>query len=195
MKPATPRQMEILDAIKRLTEAKGYPPTRIEIAREVGMRSQQAVDRHIRRLTELGLLEVGKHQARAIRVRERGEIERIALGPKQATHRTAPNAYAQEFTPRPDYFAEIADRTSHGLGVEPGDLLAVKRTKEAQDGDVVVARLNANRVCRRLARVENTLMRLEAIPPSAAKPIMLDEAALCIEGIVIGTIRFRTLQT
>ena len=194
MKPATPRQMEILDAIKRLTEAKGYPPTRIEIAREVGIRSQQAVDRHIRSLTSLGLVDVRKHHARAIRVREPGEIERIALGQKETTHKRVPSAYADAFTPRPDYFAEVADRTSHGLGVEPGDLLAVKRTKEAQDGDVVVARLNANRVCRRLARVEDTLMRLEAIPPSAAKSIMLDEAALCIEGIVLGTITFRTLQ-
>ena len=194
MKPATPRQMEVLEAIKRLTAAKGYPPSRVEIGREVGGVTQRAVDHHVRKLTELGLLEVDKHQARSIRVREPDHIERIGLGEKRGPHSTVPSAYANEFTPRPDCFAEIRDTTTPGLGVEPGDLLALKRTNKARDGDIVIVELNATRVCRRLTRVEDTTMRLEAIPPEAAKPIVLDEAVLRIEGIVIGTMRFRTLE-
>ena len=44
MKPLTPRQQQVFDLIKDKIDVSGMPPTRAEIARELGFRSANAAE-------------------------------------------------------------------------------------------------------------------------------------------------------
>ena len=122
------------------------------------------------------------------------DIALVPLGESQGHRETISGFYARRFDPRPAFFAEAVDDTMTGAGIQCGDLMAVKATTNARDGDIVIAELTTGRCCRRLERLANNMIRLATMPASAARPITLDQTALRIEGIVIGTICFRALQ-
>ena len=50
MRPLTPRQQEILDLIKQSIAETGMPPTRAEIARQLGFKSPNAAEEHVKAL-------------------------------------------------------------------------------------------------------------------------------------------------
>ena len=52
----TPRQAEILAFIKRCLEDNGYPPTRAEIALELGFKSPNAAEEHLKALARISRL-------------------------------------------------------------------------------------------------------------------------------------------
>ena len=206
MQPRTKRQTEVWECIRRLTRAHGYPPTRSEIARELARVrgtvqeeiTQQTVDVHVNALAAKGWLEVDKGKARALKLRTPDEVPLVRLEIESVNEETMPGRYADAFEPRADYFAEVADDTMEGLGVRSGDLLAVKKATSAQSGDVVIAELARTRTCRRIERTDDGMVRLAGMPAKqdeTARPIILDEAALRVEGIVIGTIVFRGLHS
>lgn len=196
MEAPTKRQKEVLDCIRRLTAAQGYAPSRSEIARELGVGTQQAVDAHVKALIAKGWLQRTKGSARTLRLCTPTQVAVVALDEKAPSMPTISGRWADAFQPRADYFAEVADDSMSGLNVERGDLLAVQSTTEAQSGDVIIVRLAKTRACRRLEHLDGGMVRLTPAPrtpDSAVRPIMLDEAALVIEGIVIGTIACRSL--
>jgi repressor LexA len=77
-------------------------------------------------------------------------------------------------------------------GILDGDLLAVHRTPEAQDGQIVVARLDDEVTVKRFRRQANWRWRVQLLPenPDFA-PIVVDlrEQALIIEGLGVGVLR------
>ena len=193
MQPPTKRQREVLDFVNQFARTHGYPPTRSEIAKHLSV-TQPTIDSHIKALAERGLLEVSKGRSRAIRVRTPDDVPLVALGEPQADQGTVSGRFAERFEPRPEFFAEAVDDTMSGAGIRCGDLMAVKAETNAQNGDIVIAQLTTGRCCRRLERLANSMVRLSTMPASAARPIKLDEAALRIDGIVIGTIAFRPVE-
>jgi repressor LexA len=74
-------------------------------------------------------------------------------------------------------------------GILDGDLLAVHRTSEARNGQIVVARLDDEVTVKRF-REQDGVIRLIAENPDFA-PIIIDGSArtLAIEGIAVGLIR------
>lgn len=58
MKPLTPRQQEVFDLIKAKIEDSGMPPTRAEIARELGFRSANAAEEHLKALARKEVIEI-----------------------------------------------------------------------------------------------------------------------------------------
>lgn len=50
MKPLTPRQQQVFDLIKSKIDDVGMPPTRAEIAKELGFRSANAAEEHLKAL-------------------------------------------------------------------------------------------------------------------------------------------------
>ena len=48
MRPLTTRQQEVLDLLKRHLETTGMPPTRAEISRELGFKSPNAAEEHLK---------------------------------------------------------------------------------------------------------------------------------------------------
>ena len=64
----TARQEEILRLIARSIERSGYPPTRAEIAAELGFRSANAAEDHLHALARKGMLELASGTSRGIRL-------------------------------------------------------------------------------------------------------------------------------
>ena len=66
----TPRQAEIIGMIRRHIERTGMPPTRQEIATELGFRSPNAAEEHLRALARKGAIELLKGTSRGIRLQQ-----------------------------------------------------------------------------------------------------------------------------
>src|SRR5690554_722167 len=68
MEQLTPRQAEILSLIQRHIEDTGFPPTRSEIAKELGFRSANAAEDHLKALARKGFIEILSGTSRGIRI-------------------------------------------------------------------------------------------------------------------------------
>ena len=64
----TARQTEVLDIIRRYLDETGYPPTRAEIAAELGFRSANAAEEHLKALARKGVIEILPGMSRGIRL-------------------------------------------------------------------------------------------------------------------------------
>lgn len=199
----TARQDEILRLIRSRIEATGLPPTRAEICAELGFRSPNAAEQHLRALERKGALEISAGSSRGIKVRERGGprvgrllelpvIGRVAAGSPilaeahvQARYQVDPNL----FTPRADYLLKVRGLSMRDAGILEGDLLAVHRTQEAHSGQVVVARLADEVTVKRLKRRGNAIQLLPENPDF--EPIEVDarDEHFAIEGVAVGVIR------
>ena len=69
MRPLTPRQQEILTLIQQHIAHTGFPPTRAEIARQLGFRSANAAEEHLQALARKGMIELSSGTSRGIRLR------------------------------------------------------------------------------------------------------------------------------
>ena len=68
MRELTPRQLEILGLIRRHLATSGFPPTRAEIAAELGFRSANAAEEHLKALARKGVIELTSGASRGIRL-------------------------------------------------------------------------------------------------------------------------------
>ncbi|WP_027349682.1 transcriptional repressor LexA [Halotalea alkalilenta] len=199
-KPLTQRQQDVLDFINETLASHGYPPTRAEIARALGFRSANAAEEHLKALKRKGVIEMIPGASRGIRVlsappaEERGlaVIGQVAAGSPilAAEHvdRYCPLP-ADYFTPRADYLLRVRGLSMRDAGILDGDLLAVHRTSEVRNGQIVVARLGEEVTVKRFERSGGRI-RLIAENPDFA-PIEVDgqREQLEIEGIGVGIIR------
>lgn len=65
----TPRQQQVLELIQSMIERTGAPPTRAEIAAELGFRSPNAAEEHLQALARKGVIELVSGTSRGIRLR------------------------------------------------------------------------------------------------------------------------------
>ena len=201
--PLTERQAEILKLIKELTEVSGFPPTRAEIAERMGFRSVNAAEQHLRALERKGALDISSGSSRGIKIRggtgarsarllELPVIGRVAAGSPilaeehvTARYQIDPNL----FTPRADYLLKVRGLSMRDAGILEGDLLAVHRTQEAQNGQVVVARVGDEVTVKRLKRRGHAVQLLPENPDFEPIELDLRQDEMAIEGIAVGVIR------
>jgi repressor LexA len=200
MKPLTAQQQKILDFIRQALEESGFPPTRAEIARALDFRSPNAAEAHLRALEKKGVIEILRGAARGIRVvGERADsasaglplVGRVAAGSpilSEAHVRRRCDVDPALFSPRADYLLEVSGLSMKDIGILDGDLLAVHRTQEVRDGQIVVARLNGEVTVKRLHKRGRSL---QLVPEnSEMQPIPVEAGdELEIEGIGVGVIR------
>jgi repressor LexA len=203
MEALTDRQAEILQLIRELTEASGYPPTRAEIARTMGFRSANAAEQHLRALARKGVIDISSGASRGIRVRDKISqrhsrlmelpvIGRVAAGSPMLAEEHLQGRFQIDpnlFTPRADYLLRVRGMSMRDAGIFEGDLLAVHRGHEARSGQIVVARLADEVTVKRYRRRGHTVQLLAENPEF--KPIELDlrRDSVTIEGIAVGVIR------
>lgn len=197
MQDLTGRQREVLDLIRRHLEDTGFPPTRADIARELGFRSPNAAEEHLRALARKGVIEMIAGASRGIRLCEEAGVPvvgRVAAGSPilAAEHieRHVPLPPAM-FTPRADYFLRVRGMSMRDAGILEGDLLAVHRSSEAREGQIVVARIDDEVTVKRLHRTRDRQV-LELLPENPDfKPIRVDlrERQFALEGISVGVLR------
>ncbi|GHC19015.1 LexA repressor [Kushneria pakistanensis] len=200
-RPLTARQQAVFDFIARTISELGYPPTRAEIAGALGFRSPNAAEEHLRALRKKGVIEMIPGTSRGIRISGQEQesataglpvIGEVAAGSPilAAEHisRYCPMP-ADFFNPGADYLLRVRGLSMRDAGILDGDLLAVHRTHDARDGQIVVARLGDDVTVKRFKR-QGSIVSLIAENPDF-EPIMIDltRQSLDIEGVGVGVIR------
>ncbi len=197
MEKLTNRQQQVLDLIRRHIDDTGFPPTRADIARELGFRSANAAEEHLKALARKGAIEIIPGASRGIRLPESAGIPvvgRVAAGnPVLAEEHIEdycdlpPNF----FKPSADYFLTVTGDSMIDVGIFDGDLLAVHSTPVAANGDIIVARIEDEVTVKRLRRGKDKHL-VELLPENADyEPIKVDlrEQAFAIEGLSVGVLR------
>jgi repressor LexA len=191
----TPRQQEILDFIRNSMEVFSMPPTRAEIAGAFGFASPNAAEDHLRALAKKGAITLEPGSARGIRLVEQlglPLIGTVAAGsPLLAVENRLGNIRIDPglFQPQADYLLRVRGLSMIEAGILDGDLLAVHRTTEASNGQIVVARLGDEVTVKRFKR-RGTMVELIAENRDFA-PILVNtrKEPLAIEGVAVGLIR------
>jgi repressor LexA len=195
MDELTARQAEVLQLIADFLQATGFPPTRAEIADQLGFRSPNAAEDHLRALERKGYIEMLPGASRGIRLRENLGIPlvgRVAAGNPILAEQHIQGRYQLDpmlFRPRADYLLKVRGMSMRDAGILEGDLLAVHRTSEARSGQVVVARLGSEVTVKRFKRQGAQVQLLPENPDF--EPILVDlkRDFFAIEGLGVGIIR------
>lgn len=203
MKPLTARQQEVYDFLKHHLETTGMPPTRAEISKELGFRSPNAAEEHLKALAKKGVIEIVSGASRGIRLllednhaeEEPGLplIGRVAAGEPILAEQHIEGTYHVDptmFKPQADFLLKVYGQSMKDIGILDGDLLAVHSTKDVRNGQVVVARIEDEVTVKRLERKGSTVY-LHAENEEFA-PIVVDltqPTQFEIEGIAVGIIR------
>ena len=197
----TPRQAEILAFIKRCLDDNGFPPTRAEIAQELGFKSPNAAEEHLKALARKGAIEMTPGASRGIRIpgsEARNDdsslpvVGRVAAGaPILAQEHIEESCKINPtfFHPRADYLLRVHGMSMKDIGILDGDLLAVHAIREARNGQVVVARLDDEVTVKRFKRQGSKVWLIAENPDFAPIEVDLEQQSLVIEGLSVGVIR------
>lgn len=197
MKALTTRQQEVFDLIRDHISQTGMPPTRAEIAQRLGFRSPNAAEEHLKALARKGAIEIVSGASRGIRLLTEEEqglplIGRVAAGePLLAQqeigvglkHRRVDLIVAFNMLLR------VSGMSMKDIGILDGDLLAVHKTQDVRNGQVVVARIDEEVTVKRLKKQGNVV---ELLPENSEfSPIVVDlrQQSFTIEGLAVGVIR------
>ena len=199
MRELTPRQKQILELIQDFIYETGMPPTRAEIAAELGFKSANAAEEHLRALQRKGVLELVPGASRGIQLKDslRDQmglplVGRVAAGSPILAEEHIETHYRidpQLFNPKPHYLLRVQGMSMRDAGILDGDLVAVHRTPEVRSRQIIVARLDDEVTVKRY-RQNGTLVSL--LPENVDfEPIVVDlkTQSLVIEGVVVGVIR------
>ena len=195
MQTLTARQAEILELIRSHIAESGMPPTRAEIARTLGFRSANAAEEHLRALARKGVIELLPGSSRGIRLlMENGlpVVGQVAAGAPILAEENIERRYeltAELFTPRADYLLKVRGMSMRDAGILDGDLLAVHKTAEARNGQIVVARIQDEVTVKRLERQGHRVRLLAENPDFAPIEVDLRREPVIIEGLGVGVIR------
>lgn len=206
----TARQQEILDLIRSEIQRTGFPPTRVEIAQALGFRSPNAAEDHLKALARKGAITLTAGASRGIRLVDVPEpvavssplslmlplVGRVAAGsPILAAEHIEKEISVEPslFQPTPDYLLRVRGLSMRDAGILDGDLLAVKKTPEARNGQIVVARLGEEVTVKRLQH-QGRLLQLLPENPDFAPIVVRPEDDFAIEGLAVGLIRSTPLQ-
>ncbi len=215
----TARQQQVLDLVQSAIERTGAPPTRAEIAAELGFRSANAAEEHLQALARKGVIELVGGTSRGIRLQSdtlralhlsRNRqfslplpglaqlmlplVGRVAAGSPILAQEHIDQTYVLEaslFPRRPDYLLKVRGMSMRDAGIIDGDLLAVQKTHEAKNGQIIVARLDDDVTVKRFRRVGT---RIELLPENPDfEPIVISGNrsghAFAIEGLAVGLVR------
>jgi len=206
-KPLTKRQQEILNFISNYIDSEGFPPTRNELSKHFGFRSPNAAESHLRTLESKQVIRIEAGRSRGISLTALARtslpaasklrtpvplVGRVAAGSPILAQQNIEHEYRLDpalFSPRPHYLLRVEGNSMRDAGILDGDLLAVHRTPEARNGQIVVARLDDEVTVKRFERKGH---QVRLLPENEAfQPIQVDlrRQALVIEGLGVGIIR------
>jgi repressor LexA len=196
----TQRQQQVFLFIQEFMEKEGMPPTRAEIAQALGFSSANAAEDHLKALVRKGAVEILPGISRGIRLlaetQEAGlpVVGRVAAGNPILAEQHIQNHYRIDprlFRPRAHYLLRIKGLSMRDAGILDGDLLAVHRTPQANNGEVVVARVDDEVTVKRFRRRGNVVRLLPENPGFSPIVVDLRRQSLVIEGVGVGVIRDR----
>ncbi len=197
----TKRQSEVLALIISYIDDTGYPPTRAEIAKELGFRSANAAEEHLKALSRKGAIEMIPGASRGIRVAASDRdsqpkgipiVGKVAAGnPVFAVENIDEYCEipANLFSPPADYFLRVSGSSMKNAGILDGDLLAVHKTHQVRNGQIVVARIEDEVTVKRWQKNGKNVRLLPENESFEPIEIDLSQQQLEIEGLGVGIIR------
>ncbi|WNZ54733.1 transcriptional repressor LexA [Microbulbifer sp. ANSA003] len=194
----TARQSQVLDLIKSYLDETGYPPTRAEIAQELGFRSPNAAEEHLKALARKGAIEMVAGASRGIRIPDHQSglpiVGRVAAGnPILASEHIEDycDLPASFFHPPADYLLRVHGMSMRDAGILDGDLLAVQKTEQVRNGQIVVARIDDEVTVKRFRRKGNqaTVQLLPENDDFELIQVDMRDKNFVIEGLAVGVIR------
>jgi len=217
MPKLTPRQQQILELIQSAIANTGSPPTRAEIANELGFKSANAAEEHLQALARKGVIELVSGTSRGIRLKGQNLRDmqqsfnqhiaqplrdlaaslalplvcRVAAGSPILAQEHVDQTFHVEsslFQRKPDYLLRVRGMSMRDAGIMDGDLLAVQSTREAKNGQIIVARLGDEVTVKRFRRTPHVIELLPENPDY--KTIVVEPGEpFEIEGLAVGLIR------
>ncbi|MFZ6849794.1 transcriptional repressor LexA [Undibacterium sp. RuRC25W] len=211
----TTRQEQILNLIKDAIQNTGFPPTRAEIATELGFRSTNAAEEHLQALARKGVIEIAAGTSRGIRLLESelsshitGStfnpphpasvqlniplIGRVAAGSPILASEHIEASYQVDpalFSAKPDFLLKVRGMSMRDAGILDGDLLAVKKTDSARNGQIVVARLGDDVTVKRYKKTGNHIELIAENPDYSTIKVDDQDADFYLEGLAVGLMR------
>jgi repressor LexA len=213
----TDRQQQILDLVQSAIERTGAPPTRAEIAAELGFRSINAAEDHLQALARKGVIELVGGTSRGIRLKSdalralnqnRGKqlllplpslaqltlplVGRVAAGSPLLAQEHIDQSYVVErslFSRKPDYLLKVRGMSMRDAGIMDGDLLAVQKAVDAKNGQIVVARLGDEVTVKRFKRTRLGVELQPENPDFQTIMVASSDTSFALEGLAVGLIR------
>lgn len=209
----TVRQEQILNLIREAIDNTGFPPTRAEIARELGFKSANAAEEHLQALARKGAIEISPGTSRGIRLKDQSAnsparqmalphpalmqlslplIGRVAAGSPILAQEHVESTYQVDpslFSAKPDYLLKVRGLSMRDVGILDGDLLAVKKVDTAKNGQIVVARIGDDVTVKRYRKTGSLI---ELLPENSDfQPIHVQpgQEDFALEGLAVGLLR------
>ena len=203
MQDLTARQAEILTLIHDHMTETGMPPTRAEIARQLGFKSTNAAEEHLRALERKGAIELIPGTSRGIRIKSQMDSEirensglplvgRVAAGAPILAQEHIEARYNIDpdlFHPKPHYLLQVHGMSMRDVGIVEGDLVAVHRTPEVRHNKIIVARLEDEVTVKRYRQKGKQVWLMPENEEFQPIKVDLEYESLTIEGVVVGVIR------
>ena len=212
----TARQQQILTLIETAIRQTGAPPTRAEIAKELGFKSANAAEEHLQALARKGYIQLVSGTSRGIRLKSPDHatpigvsrtpyslslpglgqlvlplVGRVAAGSPILAQEHIEQSYSVQssmFAQTPDYLLKVRGLSMRDIGIMDGDLLAVKSTSDARNGQIVVARLGEEVTVKRFEKTA-TGIHLHPENPDFSTIHVTPSDSFHIEGLAVGLIR------
>lgn len=214
----TARQQQIFDLVRRSIERTGSPPTRAEIAAQLGFRSANAAEEHLQALARKGVIELVGGTARGIRLpspalkrlnasREHSQfalplpslaqltlplVGRVAAGSPILAEQHIEQHYSVDpgvFSRVPDFLLRVRGMSMKDIGIMDGDLLAVQKASEARNGQIVVARIGDEVTVKRFQRHAQGIRLLPENTDFDPIEVSDSDESFALEGLAVGLIR------
>ena len=202
MRSITRRQGEVLDFLRTFVKDYGYPPTRRDITDEFGFKSPNAAEEHLRALDRKGFIDLKKNTSRGIILTHTVDgnqlpiIGRVAAGAPvmaEQNFERVSNVTGSMFNPYADYLLRVQGESMINAGIFDGDLIAVHRTAEALENQIVVARIEDEVTVKRYHH-DLVNKEIHLIPENDEySTIKVDENSgdFTLEGLCVGLLRMR----
>jgi repressor LexA len=202
----TARQEQILNLIREAIDNTGFPPTRAEIAAELGFKSANAAEEHLQALARKGAIEISPGTSRGIRLVGTPDLAplpppvlmmslplvgRVAAGSPILAQEHVEATYSVDpamFSAKPDFLLKVRGWSMRDAGINDGDLLAVKKVDSAKNGQIVVARLGEDVTVKRYRRT-GELVELLPENPDFKIIRVTPEDGFALEGLAVGLMR------
>ncbi|UCB54890.1 MAG: transcriptional repressor LexA [Thiotrichales bacterium] len=202
MEKLTERQRQILEFIRERVDFSGMPPTVAEITAAMGVSSTNGIRGHLQALERKGAIELVPNASRGIRLLDQALSEQEHPGlPIIGQVAAGSPILAQEhiedycrvdnntFHPGADYLLRVKGESMREVGIYDGDLLAVHRASTADNGQIVVARIEDEVTVKRLQLKGHMAYLHPENPDFNVIEVNMKTQLLDIEGIAVGVLR------
>ena len=214
----TARQEQILNLIRDAIDNTGFPPTRAEIANELGFRSANAAEEHLQALARKGAIDLTPGTSRGIRLRDMGTdhgsersrasqlilphpalmqlnlplVGRVAAGSPILAQQHIEATYNVDrslFSAIPDFLLKVRGMSMRDAGILDGDLLAVKKADSARNGQIIVARIGDDVTVKRYKKTGSLIELLPENPDFEPIRVNPEHDDFALEGLAVGLMR------